>query len=66
MFQGDNIYIAAHRYILSINCPSVYSLIKDGGIINVTNVHPYIFELFLNYLYTGSCEFFQEDKCRIR
>lgn len=58
VFKVGQRYFPAHRYIISTKSPYFEELFSHNSeeVIVLNNVHDVIFEQFLLYIYTGSCD----------
>lgn len=60
---------AAHRFILAVNCNAFYqkvcassrSLESDNKTFHITEVPAEVFELILEFIYTGTCAIFEKE-----
>ncbi len=67
VFHVGSRTFAAHRFILSSSCNAFYqevcvsssSFKNDNRTVHITEVPPEIFELLLEFIYTGTCALFE-------
>uniref|UniRef100_A0A1B6DWT5 BTB domain-containing protein n=1 Tax=Clastoptera arizonana TaxID=38151 RepID=A0A1B6DWT5_9HEMI len=57
VFEIEYTKFSAHRYILSLSSKELAALPEDGSsIIKLKNIHPFVFQQILFYIYTGDCQ----------
>ncbi|KAF5274038.1 hypothetical protein FQR65_LT04436 [Abscondita terminalis] len=68
IFRVVNSYFPAHRYIIASCTSKLNDLIlksKDGRVVDITDVHPEIFEQMLLFVYCGTCQLLQNGKWKL-
>ena len=71
VFHVGSRTFAAHRFILSASCNTFYQEIcvasssfkYDDRTVNITEVPPDVFELLLEFIYTGTCALLETKFC---